>query len=63
MGIKDPEFVNLVNQIEEIEQKIFAHPLHKVLFYFLLFQHFVSVLWDLSECEFMFCYLVTVWSK
>ncbi|XP_065000088.1 DExH-box ATP-dependent RNA helicase DExH10 isoform X1 [Musa acuminata AAA Group] len=29
MGIKDPEFVNLVNQIEEIEQKIFAHPLHK----------------------------------
>ncbi|RWV84037.1 hypothetical protein GW17_00054284, partial [Ensete ventricosum] len=30
MGIKDPEFVSLVNQIEEIEQKVFAHPLHKL---------------------------------
>ncbi|KAL7246414.1 hypothetical protein ACSBR2_001504 [Camellia fascicularis] len=29
MGIEEPEFVELVNQIEELEQKIFAHPLHK----------------------------------
>lgn len=29
MGIEDPEFVELVNQIEELEQKLFAHPLHK----------------------------------
>ena len=30
MGIEDPEFVELVNQIEELERKLFAHPLHKV---------------------------------
>ncbi|WJZ98525.1 hypothetical protein VitviT2T_017041 [Vitis vinifera] len=29
MGIEDPEFVELANQIEELEQKLFAHPLHK----------------------------------
>ncbi|KAK6941218.1 rRNA-processing arch domain [Dillenia turbinata] len=29
MGIQDPEFVELVNQIEELERKLFAHPLHK----------------------------------
>ncbi|XP_077238593.1 DExH-box ATP-dependent RNA helicase DExH10-like isoform X2 [Tasmannia lanceolata] len=29
MGIEDPEFVELVNQIVELEQKLFAHPLHK----------------------------------
>ncbi|KAK9268550.1 hypothetical protein L1049_000304 [Liquidambar formosana] len=29
MGIEDSEFVELVNQIEELEQKLFAHPLHK----------------------------------
>lgn len=30
MGIKDPEIVALVNQIEELERKLHAHPLHKV---------------------------------
>lgn len=34
MGINEPELVNLVNQIEELEQKIFAHPLRKVLLFF-----------------------------
>ncbi|PIA43943.1 hypothetical protein AQUCO_01800177v1 [Aquilegia coerulea] len=29
MGIEDPELVELVNQIEELEKKLFAHPLHK----------------------------------
>ncbi|CAK9170681.1 unnamed protein product [Ilex paraguariensis] len=29
MGIEDPEFVELVNQIEKLEQKLLAHPLHK----------------------------------
>lgn len=29
MGIEDPEFVELVNQIEELEQKLYAHPLNK----------------------------------
>ncbi|KAL8488265.1 hypothetical protein ACS0TY_024516 [Phlomoides rotata] len=29
MGIEDPEFVELANQIEELEQKLFSHPLHK----------------------------------
>ncbi|XAR63771.1 RNA helicase [Bertholletia excelsa] len=29
MGIDDAEIVELVNQIEELEQKLFAHPLHK----------------------------------
>lgn len=29
MGINEPELGNLVNQIEELEQKIFAHPLRK----------------------------------
>lgn len=30
MGIEDPEIVQLVNQIEELEKKLFSHPLHKV---------------------------------
>lgn len=29
MGIEDPEFVELVNQIEELEKKLLSHPLHK----------------------------------
>ncbi|KAE9464222.1 hypothetical protein C3L33_03875, partial [Rhododendron williamsianum] len=29
MGIEEPEFVELVNQIEELDQKLFSHPLHK----------------------------------
>ncbi|XVF19120.1 hypothetical protein REPUB_Repub11eG0082100 [Reevesia pubescens] len=29
MKIEDPEIVELVKQIEEIEKKLFAHPLHK----------------------------------
>ncbi|KAL2250954.1 DExH-box ATP-dependent RNA helicase DExH10 isoform X2 [Sesamum indicum] len=29
MGINDLEFVELANQIEELEQKLFSHPLHK----------------------------------
>ncbi|ERN12540.1 DExH-box ATP-dependent RNA helicase DExH10 isoform X2 [Amborella trichopoda] len=29
MGIQDPEFVELVNKIEGLEQKLVAHPLHK----------------------------------
>jgi len=30
MDVQDPEIVEVVNQIEEIEQKMFAHPMHKV---------------------------------
>ena len=30
MGIEDPEIVELVHKIEELESKLFAHPLHKV---------------------------------
>ncbi|KAM5553543.1 DExH-box ATP-dependent RNA helicase DExH10 [Rosa sericea] len=29
MGIEDPEIVELVNQIEALEQRLYAHPLHK----------------------------------
>ncbi|KAM1743146.1 hypothetical protein ACFX12_013065 [Malus domestica] len=29
MGIEDPEIVELVNQIEALEQKLYEHPLHK----------------------------------
>ncbi|XP_047320002.1 DExH-box ATP-dependent RNA helicase DExH10 [Impatiens glandulifera] len=29
MGIDDPDIVQLVNQSEELEKKLFAHPLHK----------------------------------
>ncbi|KAF6134918.1 hypothetical protein GIB67_002319 [Kingdonia uniflora] len=29
MGIQDPEFVQLVNQMEELEKKLFDHPLQK----------------------------------
>ncbi|KAK4414903.1 DExH-box ATP-dependent RNA helicase DExH10 [Sesamum alatum] len=29
MGINDPEFVELANQIEELEQKLFSHALHE----------------------------------
>lgn len=29
MGIEDLEFVELVNQVEELEQKLLTHPLHK----------------------------------
>lgn len=35
MGIKDPEIVELVNQVEELEQKLYAHPLQKVHLIFL----------------------------
>ncbi|KAG9449318.1 hypothetical protein H6P81_009283 [Aristolochia fimbriata] len=31
MGIEEPDFVDLVNQIDELEQKLYAHPLHKTL--------------------------------
>ena len=30
MKIEDPEIVEVVNQIEELEWKLHAHPLHKV---------------------------------
>lgn len=30
MKIEDPDVVDLVNQIEELEHKLFAHPLNKV---------------------------------
>ncbi|KAL2944212.1 DExH-box ATP-dependent RNA helicase DExH10 [Bienertia sinuspersici] len=37
MGIEEKEIVELVGQIEELEQKLLSHPVHKVcLFYFLL---------------------------
>ncbi len=46
MGIEDPEIVELVNQIEELERKLYAHPLHKVCLFFrmnsLLFFCFVK---------------------
>ncbi|XP_038985720.1 DExH-box ATP-dependent RNA helicase DExH10 isoform X2 [Phoenix dactylifera] len=29
IGIKDPELVDLVHQVEELEQKLYSHPLHK----------------------------------
>ncbi|KAG9134693.1 hypothetical protein Leryth_001017 [Lithospermum erythrorhizon] len=29
MGIEDPELVDLLTQIEELEQKLYSHPLHK----------------------------------
>lgn len=29
MGIEDPELVDLLKQIEDLEQKLYAHPLHK----------------------------------
>nr|XP_043623960.1 DExH-box ATP-dependent RNA helicase DExH10 [Erigeron canadensis] len=29
MGIEEPEFVNLVNQIEKLGQELLSHPLHK----------------------------------
>lgn len=31
MGIEEREFVELASQMEELEQKLFTHPLHKVL--------------------------------
>lgn len=30
MKIEDPEIVELVNQIEELEHKLFVHPMNKV---------------------------------
>lgn len=33
--VKDPELIELMNKIEELEQKLFAHPLHKVLHLFI----------------------------
>lgn len=30
MKIEDPEIVDLVNQIEELERKLHAHSMHKV---------------------------------
>jgi len=31
MNIQDTEIVDLVSQIEEVEQKLLAHPMHKVV--------------------------------
>lgn len=50
MGVDEPEFVELANQIEELEQKLFTHPLHKVSEKcpsspFLLLLTFGSVFW------------------
>lgn len=43
MNIQDTEIVDLVSQIEEVEQKLLAHPMHKVLlhavFLYLLILH------------------------
>lgn len=36
MKIEDPEIVELVNEIEELEQKLFAHPMNKVWYYLVL---------------------------
>lgn len=30
MSIEDPEINELVNKIEELERKLYSHPLHKV---------------------------------
>lgn len=30
MGIDDPEFISLMDEIEDVERKLLAHPLHKV---------------------------------
>ncbi|XP_060208974.1 DExH-box ATP-dependent RNA helicase DExH10-like isoform X4 [Lycium barbarum] len=35
MGIEDPEVVDMVNQIEELEKKLFSHPLQKMMVYLL----------------------------
>lgn len=37
MNIEDPEIVELVKQIEELERKLYAHPLHKVYIMILTF--------------------------
>ena len=30
MGIEEPELVDLVHKLEDLEQKLCSHPLHKV---------------------------------
>jgi len=30
MDVRDSEIVELVNQVEELEKKLVAHPMHKV---------------------------------
>ena len=30
MGIEEKEIIELVSQIEELEKKLFSHPMHKV---------------------------------
>ena len=30
MDVRDSEIVELLNQVEELEKKLFAHPMHKV---------------------------------
>lgn len=32
MGIEEKEIIELVSQIEELEQKLISHPLHKVCY-------------------------------
>ena len=32
MGIDDPDFIQLVKEVEGLEQKLFAHPFYKVTF-------------------------------
>lgn len=43
MGIEDPEIVELVNQIEALEQRLYAHPLHKVCLFYLIFFNYLQI--------------------
>lgn len=47
--IKDPELVDLMNKIEELEKKLSAHPLHKVLHTCCLYYSFVHLIVQLQE--------------
>lgn len=42
--IKDPELVDLMNKIEELEKKLSAHTLHKVLHTCCLYYSFVHLI-------------------
>lgn len=43
MGIQDPEIVELVNQIEALEERLYAHPLHKVCHIYLKTSYFLQI--------------------
>ncbi|XP_042003348.1 DExH-box ATP-dependent RNA helicase DExH10-like isoform X1 [Salvia splendens] len=56
MGIEEQEFIELASQIEELEQRLFTHPLHKNLIQQGLTGILASMLICTFTCLILFCF-------